>query len=466
MKTHLTVLAAALAMTAVLAPAASATIRLDSTTKGGLVITDQQGTTTDHVSLRLINGEWDIELRFKNPLHGQEYDLGPGCRLTSLLQAGAACPRLSGRVTVNLLGGDDEFNAFRVTAGPVTDPLTINMGAGNDRATGGAGDDTINGGSGNDFLSGDSRLVLSTGEDGNDVVRGENGDDLLHLSRGADTADGGLGNDTIFLSTDTRDETDQVNGGVGTDTATYTDPISGRTRKTPLRIIEANLQTLAGEKDTTENDVLNSIEIYEGGDASDIITGVLSSNPSDYIGGALNDQLFGTNGPNVLEGGPGADELKGRDGDDVLDGKRGELGAERDPVIDCGLGIDIAVLDLQDDATPTGCENVEVSPFGEGPHVKAAFGRVVAVGRSGLSVRLRCPRQLRQSCKGTLALRLGGARTTKTAYAIRPGRSQRVAVELGALRGRVGRRTVGQLQSVERGIKGPKTTLMRIVLAS
>jgi len=48
---------------------------------------------------------------------------------------------------------------------------------------------------------------------------------------------------------------------------------------------------------------------------------------------------------------------------------------------------------------------------------------------------------------------------------IKRGRARRVSVELGALGGRVGRRTVGQLVSIERGrVKGLKTTSRRIVL--
>jgi Ca2+-binding RTX toxin-like protein len=446
MSTRRTLGAAAVAIAALSlgAEQASATARIESTGTNGLVIRDKEGTSTNDIEVRLRSGgdEWDVR-----PFN-ESQELGPGCRERTIF-GGAICGRFAAKVTATLAGGDDRF-AFRVVSNtfgeadslPTSDPFTINLGAGNDSGTGAAGNDVLNGGPGNDTL------VLGTG---------------------ADSADGADGDDVIFLATQNRDETDQVNGGLGADLAAYSEgfnPPSITDRVGPLRIVEANLETLAGEKDTNEDDVLRSIESYSGGAGPDIITGVLSSNNSTYRGGLSNDQLFGTSGENRLIGGAGRDELSGKGGNDSLNGKIGESTAEPDSPIDCGAGTgDAATVDLQDAAT-VGCDgNVSRSAIGEGPHVRLKFRRVVEVVGGRISARLRCPRALRHRCSGTLRVRLRQGLSPRTRYAIRAGRSRRVTVRLGALRRRVGRRTVGALVSVERGdVKGVKTTSRRLVL--
>ena len=83
------------------------------------------------------------------------------------------------------------------------------------------------------------------------------------------------------------------------------------------------------------------------------------------------------------------------------------------------------------------------------------------------SFRLRCPRPLKRRCAGSLALKLGRAKTARTRYAVRPGRTGRVTVQLGGLAGRLDASTVAQLISQERGKFpriGLKTTIRRVVL--
>lgn len=457
------VVVAALAALVTASPA-QATLRVESTLEAGLVLTDKQGNCSDDVEIaRVPEGsttEWAINTA-GSCLGGVndviQFEIGPGCReLGIVFDISARCSRFSAKVTANLLGGNDTF-AVAANSQPVAGGLTINLGAGNDSGTGSPGPDALNGGSGNDQLR---------GEAGNDTLAGNDGNDGIRPGVGADTADGGAGDDDVRLSTPARDETDTVNGGPGTDTAQYADEPSGPggDRLTSLRIIEANLETLAGEKDTNENDVLRSIERYGGGASSDIITGALSSNPSLYNGGLSADQLFGTSGPNTLVGSDGSDELVGNGGNDTLNGKQGEFGtAQPDPVIDCGPGSgDQAILDLTDDATPTSCENVDRSPINEGPHVQPVIRETTAVRRGRVAVRLRCPAALSRRCAGTLELRRAGERSPRTRYAISPGRSRLVRVRLGSLT--AGRGTVAQLVSLERGIDGRKTTLRRIVL--
>ena len=195
------------------------------------------------------------------------FEIGLGCReLGIVFEVSARCSRFSEKVTAHLLGGADSF-AIAANSQPIAGGLTVNLGAGDDSATGSPGAEAFNGGSGNDQLR---------GEAGNDTLAGNDGNDGIRPGTGADAADGGAGDDDIRLSTAARDETGTVHGGLGTDTAQYADDPSGPggDRLTPLReVIEANLETLAGEKDTAKNDVLRSIERYGGGASSDIITG-------------------------------------------------------------------------------------------------------------------------------------------------------------------------------------------------
>jgi Ca2+-binding RTX toxin-like protein len=472
-------IAAAIVASCALAPAAQATIRVELAGDGGLVITDRDGNLNDVVTLGHVSAdggglEWEIardrdcgrncfDLRVL-------YEVGSGCRFVAVGPGLVRCTRLAASATVNLLGGNDRFKIAPASVG-MTDPITLSLGAGDDTGDGAAGDDTLQGGSGDDRLDGKAGGDLVQGSIGNDFLIGDLGNDNLTGSDGADvivpgvgqdTGDAGAGNDEIQLGTFERDERDDFNGGIGFDRATYVNRFSA------LRIIEANLETLAGEKDAGENDVLRSIESYAGGRGPDILTGVLSSNASTYLGEGGNDQIFGSSGNNTVAGGAGADQLDGNAGNDTIDAKSGEGGtAAADPVIDCGTGTgDRAILDLTDDPTPTDCDgNIDRSAAGEGPHVRLKFRRRVAVRGGRVSARLKCPRALRRGCRGTLAVRIGKARSPRSRYSVKRGRTRRVLVRLGALRNRVGRRTVGQLVSVERGrIKGLKTTSRGIVL--
>ncbi len=445
----------------------------------GWSIVDREGNLPDVVTLGLRstqNGglEWEVT-RSHNCGRGCFdfrilYETGSGCRIVNEGPGIVRCERLAGKATVTLLGGDDRF---RIAEGSlqITDPITLSLGAGDDSGDGAAGDDTIQAGSGDDVVDGKAGNDLVQGSIGNDRVTGDVGDDnltgsdgadVLTLGAGADTADAGAGNDSIFLGTFQRDERDDINGGIGFDKSSYLG------RLTSLRIIEANLETLGGEKDAGENDVLRSIESYAGSIGADILTGVLSSNASTYLGEGGNDQIFGSSGNNTVIGGAGADQLDGNGGDDIIDGKSGEgTTAVADPVIDCGAGEhDRAILDLMDDKTPTGCDdNIEISAAGEGPHVRMRFARRMAVRDGRVTARLTCPRALKHRCAGRLDVRIGKARSARTRYSIKRGRSRRVSVGLGALAGRVQGRSVGRLVSIERGrIKGLKTTSRRVVL--
>ena len=476
-------------------PSAGATLRVESTGAGGLVITDKNGTFDDSVKLSLVTTgstlQWQISKTLRCGVACVDvivFELGPGCRqLGTEPENGVTCDRLGGGVTANTLGGEDLFR-IRPDSQVITDPIRLNLGAGNDIGFGATGPDTLNGGSGRDFLGagqdndallgGDGQDVL-VGDDGNDTLTGGAANDTLVPGVGADSSNGGSGDDRFALGTPARDEKDQVQGGIGFDRAGYSVLFInntagdfsikggvGASRANPVRIIEANLESLGGEKDSGENDVLRSIEGYSGGSGSDIITGAISSNPSDYFGEFGDDTIFGSSGRNTLIGGPNADSLDGNAGTDVLDGKSGEgTVAVKDPLIDCGDGSgDLAIIDLKDDATPAGCEIVDRAPAGERPHARPRPRRVTRVRGGRARFRVLCPRTQRGRCRGRLTVRVGRRSARPVRFSIRRGGRRTVAVGLGRLEGRVGRRTVARLISRERGRIGPKTITRRVLL--
>jgi Ca2+-binding RTX toxin-like protein len=93
------------------------------------------------------------------------------------------------------------------------------------------------------------------------------------------------------------------------------------------------------------------------GDESDVQT-VLSPDtmrlPLRVNAGTGNDTLGGGAGPDVLIGGPGTNIARGQDGNDRLLMRNGV----RDGLIDCGTGIDTAVID-RTDPRPVACETVQ-----------------------------------------------------------------------------------------------------------
>ena len=448
-------LATAITATLALAPTAGATLRVESNGTDGLVLTDAKGTYADTVTLSLVTTSTGVEWRVAKTINcGRlcidvfRYDVRPGCHTEQDGEI-VACTRFNTKVTVNLLGGNDDFRPGADSV-RITDPLMVNVGAGDDFAVGGAGGDTIQGGTGRDHLSGGA---------GDDSLLGSDGNDTLNPGAGADTAEAGAGDDVIFLGTPFRDEKDEVNGGIGADRASYLG------RQTRLRIIEANLETLAGEKDAGENDVLRSVESYGGGVGADIITGVLTSNASNYSGEDGNDVIFGSSTANTITGGAGADELDGNGGSDILNAKSGERTAIADPRVECGAGSsDLAIVDLKDDADTPGCENVDRAPAGESPRAKPRIPRRARVADGRVAFRVSCPRRPKRRCTGRASMRIGKGRTKAARYSIPRGKARRVAIDLGGLERRVGRRTVGHLVLRERGSIGPKTRSRRVVL--
>ncbi len=217
----------------------------------------------------------------------------------------------------NVFGTSDDLQAVVIVAGdgndtvdltsgnannPVTYPMRIIAGGGDDTVTGGLGADTVEGGAGNDE-------IFSGG--GNDVVDAGAGDDYVFA--GADLATYDQPTlDAGFFDRDT------IVGGEGDDT------LSGGLDE---NVIEGG----------PGNDLLNgsgSRDTLRGGEGDDLLRGF--GNRDLLVGGEGNDTLEGDaasgpragGGPNggldTLEGGAGIDRLFGRDGNDLFRGGTGD----------------------------------------------------------------------------------------------------------------------------------------------
>ncbi len=188
----------------------------------------------------------------------------------------------------------------------------ILTGDGNDNIlTGGAGADVLNGGAGNDtasyadattrvvasltssfwpFQSGDAQgdsfnsIENLTGSDHDDglfgdssanILSGGAGDDSLNGLGGNDNLDGGLGNDSIYVSSNTADLPNIVDGGDGVDTLVLQGLVdSGSYDLTALANITDNIETLdirdgAGSEITVSG--LDVQSMVDGGTSSQLI---------------------------------------------------------------------------------------------------------------------------------------------------------------------------------------------------
>jgi Ca2+-binding RTX toxin-like protein len=208
--------------------------------------------------------------------------------------------------------------------------------------------ENITGGSGNDVLAGDGLANILDGGAGADTLAGGEGDDVLQGREGIDVLDGGVGTDTASYRekmagvaiTLNRSNTatvkvggvdedqirnienveggagadtlvgddlsnaflggggkDTIDGGLGTDTALYTD-----------KLLSVAV-TLAGAADAV---------VQIGGTAEDTLRNV-----ENVTGGAGDDALIGDEVANILVGGAGADRLQGGGAQDTLDGGDG-----------------------------------------------------------------------------------------------------------------------------------------------
>ena len=178
-----------------------------------------------------------------------------------VLEGGAGADRLDG-------GFGIDAAVYRSSS----EAISINLGDGT--ATGGHAE--------GDIFAGVESIVGSTfgdtlvGGDGNDRLDGDRGDDILEGGAGADRLDGGFGSDTV----------------------TY--------RNSNAAVI-VNLADGTPTGGHAEGDILFNIEIIEGSNYDDVLTGNSGSN--QLYGGEGNDFLDGGEGIDLLDGGAGVDTV-------------------------------------------------------------------------------------------------------------------------------------------------------------
>jgi Ca2+-binding RTX toxin-like protein len=173
---------------------------------------------------------------------------------------------------------------------PLSVPLAVSGGAGNDWIVGGTNDDEFDGGPGDDVVSGldgSDRFVSDLEGDGHDIW----------------------------------------NGGPGYDEISY----ELRSTNLDLEICEspaligcsaAECACLGVSGEAGENDQIVNVEDLRGGSGDDILRG---SGASDSLrGGPGNDSLFGLGGSDLLMGERGDDDLEGGDDGDICDGVSGD----------------------------------------------------------------------------------------------------------------------------------------------
>jgi hypothetical protein len=328
----------------------------------------------------------------------------------------------------------------RVTDHQVTCNGTINyVGAGTDDMN-----DTIT-------VNGSIPSWVDAGS-GNDVLKGGSASDWLFGNTGDDTLDGGLGADLL-------------SGGDGNDVADY----SSRTNAVTI-----TLDGQPGDGETGEKDnVSSSIESVTTGSGNDSITGSTLANT--LSGGPGNDTISGAGGDDTLDGGPGQDSLDGGDGNDRL--------ASRDGVLDgdvCGAGTDSVTADALD-TVAADCEQVDRGAAAVQPTVLDLIPSVLPMTRDGwVRLRLRCPKNFGQRCRGTIRLELPahGARQARVSraakrvvlassrYSVRPGHKKVIRVHMsrnGRWRVLRNRKLKCSASAVTRSKNGAKTKARKTV---
>jgi len=255
-------------------------------------------------------------------------------------------------------------------------------------AQGGDGPDSLTGGSGEDELQGDDGVDTLSGLGGEDFLSGDDGNDTLLGGEGDDGLDGG-GNGT------TTGGTDVLDGGPGRDFG------GGFFRDAAVSL---SLDDVANDGFPGENDNLIAIEDTEGGDGDDVITG--NDGPNE---------LFSDDGNDVVRGLGGSDSIFAGDDDDLVDG-----GAAADE-LDCGGGVDTALIDPDDELFGVNCERTGA---------RSSLDTVLVDSKGVAKVPVSCPAAEAATCEGKVKLLLNGKSIGKGKFKVPVGKTKKAKVKL------------------------------------
>lgn len=253
----------------------------------------------------------------------------------TLVSAQAANDNLQGGADRDLAVVDRSQSTASLTFNPTTGQLTgdgfltfvlgfelldLQLGSGNDTATGFSGDDTLAGGAGNDLLYGGAGNDVLNGDSGNDGLFGGAGRDVLQLfaiGPMLDTLNGGA------WATDQA----EIHGEALSDGLTLTLG-AGNLTGNGIDVVVTEIESLAfyggsGADAITAGGLADTLIGAGGGDSlvglagNDSLAG--GSGADSLYGGSGNDQLYGGSDNDVIAGGTGADLLSGGTGVDLLD---------------------------------------------------------------------------------------------------------------------------------------------------
>lgn len=373
---------AALALTAVNAPAQAATIAQE----GGTLVYRTAGGERHSLSL---NDSYPAgRLRFEESFTTIT-EVPASCTLRDEYVADCTIPAA---VRVELGDDDDSFGfgdgyglsvAVEVFGGAGDDTLIGDFDRpGNEIFHGGPGNDRIDGWGGNDQIHGDEGNDVLDGGAGADVVLGGAGDDDLkgdgQAAPGADVIDGGEGNDLlkdyVQTSVDVHPPANVSLDGVAND---------GRPGENDNVVgVERIVAHVSGVFTLSEgNDDIQVWANMDSGPSTVLAAGgddrVVGHDAAERIeGGPGDDYLEGGKGHDTIVGGPGQDVIFGdettstcnpgfpescvRYGNDVIDARDGEHDQ-----VDCGPGVDRVIVDPQD-VVAQNCEVVERGAVGGG----------------------------------------------------------------------------------------------------
>ncbi|MCK1511250.1 M10 family metallopeptidase C-terminal domain-containing protein [Bradyrhizobium sp. 190] len=248
----------------------------------------------------------------------------------------------------NFTGTSLDFNTITVEGGVGDDSVDISGLTSQHRIN-----FSFNGG--NDTIIGALRPQdVINANNGNDVVDGTDGDDHLNGGMGNDIINGGAGDDVIKAGFGV----DEYNGGEGSDTLDYSFANG----------LWVNLQT--GELGDIGNPVavehFTSIENFIGGAGDDVITGSDVANRLE--GGDGNDDIFGGAGDDWINAGYGKDRVDGGEGSDTLEYRFAN-----------GLEVNLELGEIRDIGSPTVAErfsNIENVRTGSGNDIITASNAV------------------------------------------------------------------------------------------
>lgn len=180
------------------------------------------------------------------------------------------------------------------------------------------------------------------GTDVRDVIFALGGFDDVDARGGQDELNGQNGGDFLLGG----DNSDTYNGGNGDD-------------------IHSDWFSFSGSVTNSGRDVMNAGEgedFMEGATGADILRGQAGDECGgpenvEMFGDEGNDDLFGNAGEDCMEGDEGTDEHFGGADNDFIDA------ASQDPVgtpdvVDCGGGVDTAVVRRDEDNVRNNCENI------------------------------------------------------------------------------------------------------------